>query len=206
MIQRSLHLFTGLCLVLAACSDSDSSTGTGGTAGAGGTGGTGAAGGGGGSQYAALYDCEETAFAEAKPLSGPNFDLSMGGFLTEPATDTFVVHATQIYFTEEQYDPFYAMAGKVIGELASTEGLIAWTVGGDDACGVARTMGLWESEEALYKFIATGAHAEAMAKTTELSLTGRTTHFTVSKEEAEALSWDVARQKLEAIEPSAVYE
>jgi hypothetical protein len=205
MINRSLFLFAGLLVSLAACSDSDSSTSSGGTGGAGGTG-AGAAGGGGGSQYAALYDCEEAAFGEAKPLSGPNFDLSMGGFLTEPTSDTFVVHATQIYFTEEQYDPFFAMAGKVIGELANTEGLIAWTVGSDDTCGVARTMGLWESEEALYKFIATGAHAEAMAKTTELSITGRTTHFTVTKEEAEALSWDVARQKLEAIEPSAVYE
>lgn len=192
------------------CGDSESSSSTGGSGGTGGaassstTGGSGGTGAGGAS-VEAFYACEELEFAEARPLSGMNFDASEGGFLTEPTQSTFVAHTTQIYMKPEGEAEFLMLSGQLFGVLGDTPGLVAWTVGTDEGCGVARTMGIWESEEALYAFVASDLHAQAMSRTTALSFTGRTMHFDVTKEEAEALTWDVMREKLEDVEPSPLY-
>lgn len=212
MIFQKLHTTFGLLLTIpalaAGCGDSESASTTGGggsgagssTTGAGGTGGAG------GSPLDAFYGCVEEDFAEAKPLSGPNFDASQGGFLMEPSQSTFVVHTTQIYTKPDGEQDFLMLSGAIIATLADTPGLVAWTVGNDEGCGVSRTMGIWESDEALYTFVASEAHAAAMAQTTALSFTGRTMHFEVTKEEAEALTWDVVRERLEEVEPSPIYQ
>jgi hypothetical protein len=49
------------------------------------------------------------------------------------------------------------------------------------------------------------AHARAMAATTELSFTGRVTHWSATAAEANAYTWEVARAKIADVEPSAVY-
>jgi heme-degrading monooxygenase HmoA len=205
MTMKTIFLLTALSFLSLACddasSDDDSNEGGGGATatGAGGSGGEPV-------DIEALYACEEVAFGEARPLSGTNFDLSQGGFLTEPTQQTFVVHATQIYVPPDQSDRFFELTGPMFGTLPEFPGNVAWTVGGDDTCLVNRTMGIWESEEALYAFVGSPEHAAAMAETTTVSYTGRTTHWTVTKEEAEALSWDVARAKLAEVEPSALYD
>lgn len=191
--MKKWQLLMGLMLV-AACGDDAAND-----EGAGATGGAGDGGAGGPADYSALYACEEVQFGEAKPLSGPGYD-PMTGFVGTPQS-SYVVHATQIYLRPEHYDEFYGLAGKVVAQLASTEGLVAFTIGSDDACGVARTMGVWSSEEALYAFVGSGAHAEAMAKTSALTFTGRTTHWDATPEDVEALTWDVARAKLEDVDP-----
>lgn len=195
--MKKWPLFMGSMLV-AACGEDAASDGTGAGASGGATG-AGAEGAGGAPDYSSLYACEEVEFGEAKPLSGPGYD-PMTGFVGTPQS-SYVVHATQIYLRPEHYNDFYAEAGKVVAQLASTEGLVAFTIGSDDSCGVARTMGVWTSEEALYAFVGSGAHAQAMSKTAQMTFTGRTTHWDATPEEVEALTWDVARAKLESVAP-----
>lgn len=203
MIERVGRMMAsvGLVMVLVGCGDSTSDGG-------GGAGQGGAAQGGGGGDSAALealYACEELGFAEFRPLTGREFDLAQGGFLVDPAQTSYVVHTTQIYVSAEQQGDFLAVFGDVAVQLADTEGLVAWAVSGDEACGVNRTLGVWESEQAMYAFVGSGAHATAMGLTTELSLTGKVTHWEATADEVEALDWDVARAKLAEVEPSPIY-
>jgi heme-degrading monooxygenase HmoA len=128
-------------------------------------------------------------------MSGPGIDEE-GNLIGEPQ-DTYFVSTTQIYVSEEQTDAFFGLAGKVILQLSETPGLVGYALGGDDACLVNRTMGIWESEEAMYAFVASGAHAEAMPKTA---------HWTMTGDEVVALtsnwstaSWDEARARLEDV-------
>ncbi len=150
-----------------------------------------------------LYGCKEDAFGAA-PLAGPLWDAEKGG-IQGPLQGSYVLHTTQIYVRPEQRQAFFALAQAVGEEAAKTEGLIAFSTGGDDGCGVARTMGIWANEEALYKLVMSEVHAKAMAATLEVSYTGRTTHWTATAAEANAYSWDVARAKVDGVEPSPLY-
>lgn len=150
-----------------------------------------------------LYGCKEEAFGAA-PLAGPGWDAEEGG-IQGTLQGSYVLHTTQIYVRPEQREAFFALAQAVGEEAAKTEGLIAFSTGGDDGCGVARTMGIWANEEALYKLIMSEAHAKAMAATLDVSYTGRTTHWTATAAEANAYTWDIARTKLDGVEPSPLY-
>ncbi|MBL8740369.1 MAG: antibiotic biosynthesis monooxygenase [Myxococcales bacterium] len=185
-------------LVLSACGDDSSSSG-GGAAGGAGEGGSGGA----GDPYAAMYACEETNFA-AQPLSGPGYDAETG-FVGEPQA-TYIASTTQIYVAPEKQKAFLDASIDVIGQLADTPGLVAFSVGGDTECQVNRTMSIWESEDAMYAFVTSGAHAVAMGQLTELSLTGKTTHWTTTPEEIEAQTWDTVRAKLAEEDPSELYD
>lgn len=197
-----------LALIVATGCGSDGDTATGGSGGSGGSGATGGAatGGAGGSDpYAALYSCAEDDFQEGRPLSGVGFDPAQGG-LINPKQTTYVVSTTQIYISKEQAGAFYENVGAVVAQLTETPGLVALGLATDDTCGVNRTLGVWESEEAMYTFAASGAHAVAMENTPTISLTGKVTHWTATVDEVNALDWDVARAKIAEVDPSYVYE
>jgi heme-degrading monooxygenase HmoA len=151
-----------------------------------------------------FYACEEAMFA-GSPLAGPLYDADKGGIQGELQGE-YVLHTTQIYVKPERAEKFIELAQKIGGEAQAIDGLIAFSVGSDSGCGVARTMGIWASEEAMYKLVASPAHAEAMGLTTELSYTGRVTHWKATAAEADAYTWDVARARIEPVVPSAIYE
>lgn len=200
-------LFLGLVIATGCGSDGDPATGgSGGSGGGGGaTGGATTGGSGGGDPHAELYTCAEDNFQIGRPLSGTGFDAAQGG-LINPTQATYVVSTTQIYISKEQSSDFYDNVGAVIGQLTETPGLIALGLATDDTCGVNRTLGVWESEEAMYTFVASGAHAVAMEKTPTISLTGRVTHWTATVDEVNELDWDVARAKIADVDPSYAYD
>jgi len=150
-----------------------------------------------------FYACEELAFGPA-PLAGPGWDADKGGIQGE-LQPGYVLHTTQIYIKPEGAQEFLELAQAISAEAAKTEGLIAFSVGSDMGCGVARTMGIWANEEAMYKLVASEVHTTAMGRTTALSYTGKTTHWAATVEEANAYSWEVARAKLVGVEPSPFY-
>lgn len=152
---------------------------------------------------AELYGCEETMFG-ASPLAGPLYDGEKGG-IQGTLQAGYVLHTTQIYIKPEGAQTFTELAAAVAEEAAAIEGLVAFSVGSDNGCGVARTMGIWASEEAMYKLVASEAHAKAMGMTLDLSYTGRVTHWSATADEANAYTWDVARARIADVEPSAVY-
>jgi heme-degrading monooxygenase HmoA len=184
-------------LATSACGDDTSADPTGS---GGGNGGAAGDGGNGGTNYDELFACEENEFSIDKPVTGPGFDPAQGGIIGEPQ-DTYVVHATQIYPIPGKETEFLAVAGPVIAQLNETEGLLAFGLGRDNGCGVSRTMGIWESEEAMYAFVGSGAHAVAMTQSYDVGLTGKTTHWEVTAEELDTLDWDTGRAKLDEIEP-----
>jgi heme-degrading monooxygenase HmoA len=150
-----------------------------------------------------LYGCKEEMFGAA-PFAGPLWDAEKGG-IQGALQASYVLHTTQIYVRPEAAAEFGALAQAVGAEAAKIDGLIAFSVGSDNGCGVARTMGIWASEEAMYKLVMSEAHAKAMAATLDLSYTGRVTHWTATAEEANAYTWDVARAKIADVAPSGLY-
>ncbi len=150
-----------------------------------------------------LYSCKEEMFGAA-PFAGPLWDAEKGG-IQGALQGSYVLHTTQIYVRPEAAEAFGALAQEVGAEAAKIDGLVAFSVGSDNGCGVARTMGIWASEEAMYKLVTSEAHAKAMAATVELSYTGRVTHWNATAEEANVYTWDVARAKLDGIAPSPLY-
>lgn len=187
-----------------ACGDSDANDGDTGTAGSSSSTGTGEPTSSTGDvDPAQLYKCKEEMFG-ASPFAGPLWDAEKGG-IQGALQGSYVLHTTQIYLRPENAAMFGELAQAVGAAAAQTEGLIAFSAGSDAGCGVARTMGIWASEEAMYKLVNSEAHSKAMAATLEVSYTGRVTHWTATAEEANAYTWDVARAKIADVAPSGLY-
>lgn len=151
---------------------------------------------------AALLACESDDFVVGRPLTGPGLDEN--GFVGEPLA-SYVVHTTQIVYHPEKEADFLQQSGAVMAQLASTEGIVAYGVALDPTCGDARTLGVWESEEAMYAFAGSGEHVRAMARTHELSAAGRVLHWTASPDEVRALDWDAVKARLRAEPISPLY-
>jgi heme-degrading monooxygenase HmoA len=187
-----------------ACSDDAENPATGGGGSGAGSGGS-TASGGAGPDVQALYDCDETDFAPFVPLAGPGFDADQGGLLP-PTQDSYVVHSTHLIVKEGGMAQVNALTGQIIGQLMETPGFVAYALAGSDACSNVRTLGIWESEEAMYGMVGSGAHAEAMAQTTEVSITGKVTHWTANADEVNALDWPEAKARIADATPSPIYE
>lgn len=151
-----------------------------------------------------LYACDELALTEYRPLVGPGWTPGVG--LTDDSQDEYIVHTTQIYTRPEAIDAFVELAQRIGEHADASSALVGFALAGDDGCGVSRTLGVWKSTEGMYEFVATGAHAEAMGRTLELSYSGRVTHWTATREQLDSLDWSVAREMLAEVEPSPIYE
>ncbi len=158
---------------------------------------------GGGLDLDALYECEETELQVIQPLMGPGFDPETGELL-EPLQDTYVLHTTQILVKPDQVEAFLALNFPIFEQLGQTEGLVGFALAQEPNCGFSRTMGVWRDEQSMVAFVASGAHVQAMAKSTEVSLTGRTTSWTVTAAEM-PLTWELAIAAIAQVEPSPIY-
>lgn len=152
----------------------------------------------------ALYDCEDPDFQVIQPLMGPGID-PMTGTIIEPMQDAYVLHTTQILVKPEELDEFLQLSGGVIEQLLQTEGLVGFALAQEPNCGFSRTMGVWESEQAMLAFVGSGAHAQAMVRTTDVSITGRTTAWTATAAEM-PLTWEMALAAISDVEPSPIYQ
>jgi hypothetical protein len=155
-------------------------------------------------QAAALLACRGEAFSVAKPLESERYQPEQGG-LVDPVQARYVVHTTQIVVRPEQQKPFFELVAGVIVDLQSAEGLIAYGLAGDDVCGDNRTVGIWESEEAMYRFVMMPGHTRAMGQTGDVSEAARVAHWEATVDEVNALSWDVAMDAIEKVAPSPLY-
>jgi quinol monooxygenase YgiN len=158
----------------------------------------------GGIDVDALYDCVESDFQVIQPLMGPGIDPETGALLP-PMQETYLLHTTQILVKPEKLEEFLGLNFPIFEQLQQTEGLLGFALASEPNCGFSRTMGVWESEAAMLAFVTSGAHLQAMSQTTEVSITGRTTSWTVSADEM-PLTWEMAMAEIADVEPSAVYE
>jgi heme-degrading monooxygenase HmoA len=154
--------------------------------------------------YAVLYDCVEADFSEVHPLSGAGYSPETG--IVGTAQDKYFVTTTMLYWKPGKKDDFYSMGGRVMAQVDSSDGVIAWALGTDETCRVARSISVWRSEEDMYAFAVSGAHGEATTKINDLSFTGRAVRWWAQPEELGQLHWETARTKLLEIPESPVYE
>lgn len=148
--------------------------------------------------FEARFACVESEL-QVEPLFGPGWDSETNTLIGEPQ-DTYVVHTTQALVPLEGLQPFVAMSQDVVAQLMVTPGLIAIGFASEPNCGFERTTGIWASEQAMYAFVGSGAHAEAMAQTANLQVAGRATHFEVAAGDL-PLPWDTIISQISSIEP-----
>lgn len=146
----------------------------------------------------ALYDCVEPAIQEAKPLSGPGYDPATG--LVEPEQAEYIVSATMILVKPEEQEDFFAVVGQVTAQLDASDGMIGYALAVEPTCGFARTISVWRDAEAMIAFAGSDAHAMAMARTTELAVTGKITHWTLAAD-AFPPTWTTASEQLAQTDP-----
>lgn len=151
---------------------------------------------------ASPYDCVDPEFTEFRPLVGPGYNPEDG--LVGELQSSYVVHTTQVLVPPEHIEEFIALIQVVGAELEQTEGLIAYALAGETTCGFQRTLGIWRDTESMYNFVFSKAHADAMAKTLDVSITGKVTHWDATPDELPA-TWEQAMAKLAEVAPSGVY-
>lgn len=166
--------------------------------------GAGSTGGSGGPDLAELYACEEAELAIAQPFGGPGFD-PMTGELVNPAEE-YVVSTTQLLPKPDaaSQQAFLELTNGVVAQLMETPGFLGLSLALEPNCGFARTLTVWESEEAMFAFVGTGAHVEAMGQTFDVGVTGRVTSWTAPAEEMPP-SWDDAIAKIAEVDPIGGY-
>lgn len=98
---------------------------------------------------------------------------------------------------------FSSLTQPMEDELRANPGLVRVTTRLASSCNTARTLSVWKTEADMYRFVASGSHAKAMAAVTEVSRGGSvTTHW--SGTEAEA-TWEQATRRLAADTDGPIY-
>lgn len=108
----------------------------------------------------------EADFLEVGPLVGPavgpDGKLATGG-------GELVVSTTYLQLKPDVRARFDELNGPVAQTLQTQPGLVALAFAQSTTCGALRTLSVWKDEAAMYGFVASPAHAKAMAAIGELS-------------------------------------
>jgi quinol monooxygenase YgiN len=139
-----------------------------------------------------LQTCAEDDF-ESSPLAGAGYNPETG--LVGPAQDKYIAHTTFIILDPDQMQRFGQLMGPVLADLETREGLVAYSLGLSQKCGIGRTVGIWESEQAMAAFVVSDAHLAAVAEAPVVALNGAFTHWDITPDEV-PISWDTAREKI----------
>lgn len=124
------------------------------------------------------------------------------GKLKPPAAGTkYVISTTYLRLPkgEAAQKKFRELMAPIQAALPTQEGLVGLAFASSEKCTVARTLSVWRDEAAMYKFVASKAHADAVSAVGEVSRGGsQVTHWTGVETDA---TWDVARTRLAAEMP-----
>jgi hypothetical protein len=133
----------------------------------------------------------------ATPMSGSKVDTS--GVLAEPGPGGYVVSSTFLRLRpgEAVTTRFGELSGPIIAGLPARPGLAGFQLGLAPACNVARTLSVWESEEAMYDFVVSDEHITAVSAVSEVSRGASVVvHWTA--ESAADATWERAGMELAA--------
>ncbi|HEU4408459.1 MAG TPA: hypothetical protein VFS43_24565 [Polyangiaceae bacterium] len=128
------------------------------------------------------------------PLAGPGVDPTTGAL--KPGN--YIISTTYLRMprTEAAQARFGELLGPITESLPSMAGLVASSFSSSNACATARTLTVWESEEAMLEFVTSPAHATAMAGAREVSR-GGSAAMSWSGTEAD-VTWSKAAEKIGA--------
>jgi heme-degrading monooxygenase HmoA len=139
----------------------------------------------------------------AQPFEGPGFSLGEG--LTTEAPGPFLAATTHLTLKDGAgvQQRFDALMSTMSDALPETTGLVGVSLAqGTEGY---RTLTVWEDEAAMLGWVTSPAHTDAMAAAPDLIDEGKTTHWTMTRDEllAGPPSWDDAKARLEAQDESA---
>jgi hypothetical protein len=140
-----------------------------------------------------LSDCTRGTLEpdlQAAPLDGPG--VSDGALI--PGDHVVSSTYLQIGRDAASRQLFEQLVAPVTAELQVRPGLLALSFGSSESCGTVRTLSVWEDDVAMLGFVTSTAHANAMARVTEISRGGSVvTHWTG---DAATANWPTAAQRL----------
>ena len=139
-----------------------------------------------------LEGCERGTLEDdfgAQPLMGPGV---VNGAL-EPGSYLFSTTYLRLRREPAAQMRFGQLMEPILADLMSRDGLVAFSLGGSDACGVARTLTVWRDDSAMLGFVTSAAHGAAVRSVSEVSRGGSlVTHWAGSEGEG---SWQRAANK-----------
>lgn len=123
-------------------------------------------------------------------LAGPGVDPDTG--MLTPGD--YLVATTYLALQPGKVDTVVELSGPVIESSFTLPGFVAMTIAGSEACNTLRTLTVWESEQAMFAFVASPSHTRAMAQTGNIS---RGTSNTITWEgDADSVTWQKAAREL----------
>lgn len=131
------------------------------------------------------------------PLAGPGVDPATGQLRPPPAGSAYVVSSTYLALRGEPaaQQAFGQLMGPIDQTLRTQAGLVAIQLGTSMSCGTARTLTVWASEDAMYAFVASPAHVDAIRRVNEVSRgESMVTHWTATT--TAAVTWAEAAAQL----------
>lgn len=138
----------------------------------------------------------EADITYAMPLSGPGVDPATGKLAAPPVTG-YAVSTTYLALKGDRASGarFEELLGPVVGELQHQPGLRAIQVTNSAKCGTARTLTVWQDEDAMWAFVKGAAHGKASDGITEVSRGGSAVAHWHASTLAEA-TWAYSAQRL----------
>lgn len=130
---------------------------------------------------------------------GPGADPMTGELVAEGTS--FVVSSTYLAIKPEAaaQQAFGESVAPLVPALLANPGVVAIQLGSSMQCGTARTFTVWQDEAAMMAFVVGDAHANAIARTPEISRGGSVvTHWTASS--VAEITWDEAIVRIAADE------
>ena len=156
--------------------------------------------------------------AELRCVAGtvePDLDMTpMGGSALDAESGTYKLQGGEQVTVSSTYGipkaglddvqssaQYQELMGRIIAQLQTQPGLLALQLGTSDSCGSGRTLAVWESEDAMYEFVTSPPHMEAMTNVHDLVKPGyAVTHWSASKPEQLSIQEAVVHLK-DAVRP-----
>ena len=132
------------------------------------------------------------------PLAGPGVDPETGE-LRAPPEGGYHMSTTYLQIKPDAQELFFELVGPIGQQLATQPGLVAVQLTSSVECGSARTLGVWESEEAMFEFSLGDAHQAAVGRIDEVSR-GASAFATWTAASLDETTWAEAAGRLAEVE------
>ena len=129
---------------------------------------------------------------------GPGADPETGELLDDGETE-FHVSVTYLALRPENIETFMGLIPGVNQALFSNPGLVAVQLADSQQCATARTLTVWTDEAAMYEFVGSQAHVDAIVAFPEISR-GQSTLANFGGVKASDITWERALAELKAAE------
>ena len=129
------------------------------------------------------------------PLAGPGVDPDTGALRAPPAAG-YHVSTTYLQIKPDSQQLFGELVAPIVQQLGAQPGLLAVQLTTAAGCGTARTLTIWESEEAMFGFVLGDVHQDAVGRIDEVSR-GASAFATWTATTLDDTTWEAAASRLD---------